>query len=89
MPKEIKWAKDDQEERNETKEPTSNVMGQESPKWHEYKYNDHIESLREEQEAGPASTGQKTPRQEQQSGMAGMATRLRKEQRMGQRGENP
>ena len=37
MPKENKWAKDAQEERNETKEPTSNVMDQESPKWHEYK----------------------------------------------------
>ena len=43
-----KRAKDAQEERNGTKEPTSNVMGQESPKWHEYKSNDHIESLREE-----------------------------------------
>ena len=27
-----KWAKDTQEERNGTKEPTSNVMGQEKPK---------------------------------------------------------
>ena len=27
-----KWAKDTQEERNGTMEPTSNVMGQESPK---------------------------------------------------------
>ena len=53
MPKESKWAKDAQEERNETKEPTSNVMDQESPKWHEYKSNDHIESLREEQVTGP------------------------------------
>ena len=33
--------------------------------------------------------GQITLRQEWQSGMVGMATRLRKEQRMGQRGENP
>ena len=30
--KESKWAKDTQEERNGTKEPTSNVMGQESLK---------------------------------------------------------
>ena len=48
-----KWAEDSQEERNGTKEPTSNVMDQESPKWHEYKSNDHIESLREEQVTGP------------------------------------
>ena len=27
MPKKSKWAKDVQEEKNETKEPTSNVMG--------------------------------------------------------------
>ena len=27
MPKESRWAKDAQEERNGTKEPTSNVMG--------------------------------------------------------------
>jgi len=32
MPKESKWAKDAQEERNRTKEPTSNVVGQEKPK---------------------------------------------------------
>ena len=32
IPKENKWAKDAQEERNGPKEPTSNVMGQESPK---------------------------------------------------------
>ena len=32
MPKESKWAKDAQEERNGPMEPTSNVMGQESPK---------------------------------------------------------
>ena len=31
MPKESKYAKDAQEERNETKEPTRNVMGQENP----------------------------------------------------------
>ena len=37
--KESKWAKDAQEEINETKEPTSNVI--QSP-------NDHIKSLREE-----------------------------------------
>ena len=30
--KEIKWAEDVQEERIGPKEPTSNVMGQESPK---------------------------------------------------------
>ena len=32
MRKESKWAKDAQEEINGTKESTSNVMGQESPK---------------------------------------------------------
>ena len=32
MSKESKWAKDAQEEMNWTKEPTNNVMGQESPK---------------------------------------------------------
>ena len=32
MRKESKWAKDVQEEINGTKESTSNVMGQESPK---------------------------------------------------------
>ena len=32
MPKESKWTKDAQEEINGTKEPTSNVMVQESPK---------------------------------------------------------
>ena len=32
MPKESKWAKDTQGEINGPKEPTSNVMGQESPK---------------------------------------------------------
>ena len=32
MPKESKWPKDAQEERNGTKEPTSNEMGQEKPK---------------------------------------------------------
>ena len=32
MPKESKWAKDAQEERNGTKEPISNEMGQEKPK---------------------------------------------------------
>ena len=32
IPKESKWAKDAQEERNGIKEPTSNVMGQEKPK---------------------------------------------------------
>ena len=32
MPKESKWAKDAQEERNGTKEHTSNEMGQEKPK---------------------------------------------------------
>ena len=32
MPKESKWAKDAQGERNGPKEPTSDVMGQESPK---------------------------------------------------------
>ena len=32
MPKESKWAKDAQGERNGPKEPTSNVMGQEIPK---------------------------------------------------------
>ena len=31
MPKESKWAKDAQEKRNGTKEPTSNEMGQEKP----------------------------------------------------------
>ena len=45
MPKESKWAKDTQEERNGTNEPTSNVMSQEKPK--KYKSNDHIKSLRE------------------------------------------
>ena len=38
---------------------------------------------------GLVSTGQVTPRSELQSGMVGMATRLRKEQRIGSRGENP
>ena len=52
IPKESKWAKDAQEERNGIKEPTSNVMGQESPKLHEYKSNDHTESLREKQAVG-------------------------------------
>ena len=37
--KESKWAKDAQEEINETKEPTSNVI--QNP-------NDHIKSLKEE-----------------------------------------
>ena len=32
IPKESKWTKDAQEERNGTKEPTNNVIGQESPK---------------------------------------------------------
>ena len=32
MPKESKWTKDTQRERNETKKPTSNEMGQEKPK---------------------------------------------------------
>ena len=32
MPKDSKWAKDAQGERNGPKEPTSNVVGQESPK---------------------------------------------------------
>ena len=32
MPKESKWAKDAQGERNGPKEPTSDVMSQESPK---------------------------------------------------------
>ena len=32
MPKECKWAKDAQGERNRPKGPTNNVMGQESPK---------------------------------------------------------
>ena len=40
-----KWAKDAQGERNGPKEPISNVMGQESPKYHEYKSNDHARSL--------------------------------------------
>ena len=53
MFKESKWAKNAQKERNWTKGPTSNVMGQESPKQYEYKFNDHIKSLREEQAAGP------------------------------------
>ena len=43
MPKESKWAKDAQEEMNWTKEPTNNVMGQESPK--QYKPNDSTELL--------------------------------------------
>ena len=58
MPKESKWAKDAQEARNGTKEPTSNVMGQESPKQHEYKSNDHIESQREEPAARPKEAQQ-------------------------------
>ena len=61
MPKESKWAKDAQEERNGTKEPTSNVKGQESPKLYEYKSNDHIESLREEHAAGPKEASKHRP----------------------------
>ena len=61
MPKESKWAKDAQEERNGTKEPTSNVKGQESPKLYEYKSNDHIESLREEHAASPKKPSKHRP----------------------------
>ena len=61
MPKESKWAKDAQEERNGTKEPTSNVKGQESPKLYEHKSNDHIESLREEHAAGPKKASKHRP----------------------------
>ena len=44
-PKESKWAKDAQEEKNGTQVPTSNVT--------KIKANDQAESLREEQAASP------------------------------------
>ena len=66
MPKESKWVEDAQGVGNGTKEPTSSVMGQESPKQHEYKSN----------EIGPASMGQIISQQEWQSGTTRMVARL-------------
>ena len=45
MPMESKWVEDAQGERNGPKEPKSNIMGQESPKYYEYKSNDYTGSL--------------------------------------------
>ena len=58
MFKESKWAEDAQGERNGTKEPTSNVMGQGSPKQYEYKFKNYTESLREEHVTSPKEAQQ-------------------------------
>ena len=52
-PKESKWAKDAQEEKNGTQVPTSNVT--------KIKANDQAESLREEQAAGPKKSSRLGP----------------------------
>ena len=74
-----KWAEDAQGVGNGTKEPTSSVMGQESPKQHEYKSN----------EIGPASMGQIISQQEWQSGTTRMVARLWNEQNSRLKEEKP
>ena len=52
-PKESKWAKDAQDEKNGTQVPTSNVT--------KIKANDQAESLREEQAVGPKKSSRLGP----------------------------
>ena len=83
MPKESEWAKDAQEERNGTREPTSNEMGQVKTQSGIGIKPMIILSHKQQAQRGPTSTGQIVPRQEQRSGMTENDSKITKRAKNG------